>query len=102
MCFRNGIQYACPGYHTLFNTVEPFTLCVLAHYYPIPRQCASIVNRFEVSEEWCIDCWMKTYGVKEALRESQGAFASRNESGKKWPRKGHDVRVDNWRDDVPQ
>jgi hypothetical protein len=102
MCFRKGIKYACPDHHTLLNTVEPFTLCVLAQHYPIPRQCASIVNRFENSEEWCIDCWMKDYGMREALRESQRVFASRNESGKNRPRKGHHVRGDSWRDDVPQ
>jgi hypothetical protein len=100
MCFRNGIQYAC--YHTLFNTVEPFTLCVLAQHYPIPRQCASIVNRFEKSKEWCMDCWMKDYDENEVVRESQAAFATRNESGKKLPKKGHHVRVCSWRDDVPQ
>jgi hypothetical protein len=102
MCFRNGIKYACPGYHTLLNTVEPCTLCVLAQHYPIPHQCASIVNRFEESEEWCMDCCLKDYGVREALRESQGVFASRAEGGKKRSRKGHHVRVDSWRDDVPQ
>jgi hypothetical protein len=45
---------------------------------------------------------MRDYDENEVVRESQAAFATRNESGKKLPKKGHHVRVCSWRDDVPQ
>jgi hypothetical protein len=102
MCFRNGIEYACPGHHILLNTVEPFTLCVLAQRHPIPRQCATTVNRSEKSEEWCIDCWMKDHGVEEALRESRGVTGSKYAGKRKRLRKESNVREDSWRDDLPQ
>jgi hypothetical protein len=45
---------------------------------------------------------MRDYDENEVVRESQAAFATLNESGKKLPKKGHHVRVCSWRDDVPQ
>jgi hypothetical protein len=102
MCFRNGIQYTCPSHHVLLNTIEPFTLCILAQHYPIPRQCANIVDRYEKSEDWCAGCHIDEYRGEEILHESQRHWSSRLLSGKKRLSKGNEIRIDSWRDDVPQ
>lgn len=61
MCFRNGIAYSCPDGHMLLNTFEPFTLCDRADHYPIPRQCANVIDRYEKCNEWCDDCLIKLH-----------------------------------------
>jgi hypothetical protein len=102
MCFRNGIQYACPSYHVLLNTIEPFTLCVLAQHCPISRQCVDIVDRYEKSDDWCADCYMYENRGEHVMRESQIPWSSRLLSANMRLKKGKAIRTDSWRDDVPQ
>jgi hypothetical protein len=102
MCFRNGIQYSCPGGHLLLNTVDPFILCKFARHYPIPRQCANVVERFELSDDWCIDCWRREHEGIEIDRKGERVWDDRWAGGSQWSGFSGDGGKDTWRDDTPQ
>jgi hypothetical protein len=103
MCFRNYIEYACPGMHTLLNSLHPFTLCELARHYPIPHQCATIVDVCESSDEWCIDCWVREHdGKPKKGEDGKRIWNDRWPGGAKWSGYTGDSGRNFWRDDVPQ
>ena len=87
--------------HVLLNSIHPFTLCVLAQRYPIPRQCGNIVDVGEKSDDWCIDCWMREH-VGRDEGKGKRVWNDRWRGGKMWPGYGGERGTDAWRDDMPQ
>jgi hypothetical protein len=102
MCFRNGIQYSCPGNHLLLNTVDPFTLCRFAQACPIPRQCTRVIDRFENSDDWCLDCWSGEHEGRELSGEGKRVWDDRWAGRSRWSGYGGDRGREVWREDVPQ
>ena len=103
MCFRNSVAYSCPGLHVLLNPDEPFTLCKLAQHHPIQRQCGNIVDKCEVSDGWCIHCWMREHASKTKKGDDGKRVWNDNwRGGTEWSGYGGDNGKDIWRDDVPQ
>ena len=103
MCFRNYIEYSCPSLHTLINSVHPFTLCELAQHYPIPHQCAVVIDISEVSDEWCIDCWMREHdGKPKEGEDRRRVWNDRWPGGAQWSGYTGDNGRSIWRDDLPQ
>jgi hypothetical protein len=85
----------------LLNTVDPFTLCKLAQNYPIARQCANIVERFEKSANWCTDCWMRNAN-EEVGQQNKKVWDDRWRRGTKWSGESGERGQRTWKDDIPQ
>ena len=103
MCFRNYVEYSCPNQHILLSSMNPFTLCELAQHHPIQRQCSSIVDGFQPSGEWCIDCWMREHSSKLKQGDvGKKLWNDRWPGGAKWSGYAGDTGRDIRRDDVPQ
>lgn len=102
MCFRNYIEYSCPGLHILLNSMHPFTLCELAENHTIPRSCGTIIDLGEKSNDWCSDCWMREHNGIKNSREGKKVWDDRWRGGAKWSGYGGEVGRDVWTDDTPQ